>query len=318
MTVVSVSGPPLDSGELATLVAADVEFRSVDVVKDGWQAIDGAWAHVLGGAETIDATVAATLPASVEVVCFVGTGYRSYVDAAALRARGIEVCYTPHANAWSTAEFAITLLLAARRRLLLGLSQVAAGEWNPPEGLSLPGATIGVVGFGHVAQHVIRVLVQGFGARVLVWNRSDRAAEIRALGAEPASLEAIFAEATSVTIHVDSPEQPLITRELLESTPAGFSLVNTARAGAVDYFTLRSVLDARPDISVVGDVYPTEPVSDATDTLGLLALGQERFAVTPHMAYLGDHAAREMSKMVVANLRAALGARPLPFAVPKG
>lgn len=318
MAIVSVSGPPLDSGELAPLVAAGVEFRSVDVVKHGWQAVDGAWAHVLGGAESIDSDAAVSLPASIEVVCFVGTGYRSYVDAAALRARGIKVAYTPHANAWSTAEFAITLLLAARRRLLAGLSQVAAGEWSPPEGLSLPGAAIGVVGFGHVAQHVTRVLVQGFGARVLVWSRSDRAAEIRALGAEPASLEAIFAEATSVTIHVDAPDHPLITRELLESTPFGFSLINTARAGALDYRNLRSVLDARPDISVVGDVYPTEPVSIATDTLGLLTLGQERFALTPHMAYLGDHAAREMSKMVVANLSAALDGRSLPFAVPEG
>lgn len=318
MTVVSVSGPPLDPEVLAALVTTDIEFRSVDVIKDGWEVVEGAWAHVLGGAETIDAAAAATLPASVKVVCFVGTGYRSYVDAAALRAQGVEVCYTPHANSWSTAEFAITLLLAARRRLLLGLRQVATGEWNPPEGLSLPGATIGVVGFGHVAQHVIRVLVQGFGARVLVWNRSDRAAEVKALGAEPASLERIFAEATSVTIHVDSPERPLITRELLESTPAGFTLINTARAGAVDYFALRSVLAVRPDISVLTDVYPAEPVSNATDELGLLALGQERFAVTPHMAYLGDHAAREMSKMVVANLRAALDAHPLPFAVPKG
>lgn len=317
MTIVSVSGPSLNSEELASLVAAGVEFRAVDVVKDGWRVVEGAWAHVLGGAETIDAATAAKLPVSVKVVCFVGTGYRSYVDAAALRARGVEVCYTPHANAWSTAEFAITLLLAARRRLLVGLHQVATGKWNPPGGLSLPGATIGVVGFGYVAQHVIRVLVQGFGARVLVWTRSDRTTEVRALGAEPASLETIFAESTSVTIHVDSPEKPLITRELLESTPLGFSLINTARAGAVDYLALRSVLTARPDISVLGDVYPTEPVSNATDEFGLLALGQERFAVTPHMAYLGDHATREMSKMVVVNLRAALDAQPPPFAVPE-
>lgn len=318
MTIVSVSGPPLDAAALAPLTTAGVEFRAVDVVRDGWDAIAGAWAHVLGGAETIDATTAAVVPESVKLVCFVGTGYRSFLDAPALQARGIDVCYTPYANAWSTAEFAITLLLVARRRLLLGVGQVAKGEWNPPEGLSLPGATIGVIGFGHVAKHVVRILVNGFGARVLVWNRSDRSAEIRALGAEPTDLETIFTTASSVTVHIDAPAKPLVTKRLLELTCPGFTLVNTARAGAVDYAELQSLLSARPDISVLSDVYPVEPVSNASDEIGLLALGTDRFALTPHMAYLGDHAAREMSKMVVANLRAALGGKPLPFAVPEG
>ena len=317
MTVVSVSGPPLDPAQLTALAAEGVEFRSVDVVREGWKSVSGAWAHVLGGAETIDAAAASALPDSIKVVCFVGTGYRSYVDSRALRARGIEVCYTPHANAWSTAEFAITMLLAARRRLLLGVGQVAGGQWDPPEGLSLPGATIGVVGFGHVARNVVRVLVNGFGARVLVWNRSDRAREIRALGAEPTSLEEMFSTATSVTVHVDSPDEPLVTAQLLEITRPGFSLINTARAGAVDYLALRMVLEARPDISVLSDVYPVEPVSAESDRLGLLSLGPDRFAVTPHMAYLGDHASREMSAMIAANLRAALGRQPLPYSVPE-
>lgn len=313
MPTVSLSGPRLASDELTALAAFDIEIRPVDVERDGWSALAGCWAHVLGGPEVIGETDVVSIPESIKLVCFVGTGYSSYVDVASLNARGVTVCYTPYANAWSTAEFAIALLLAGRRRILEGAQQIKDGQWAPVEGRSLAGALVGVVGFGHVGQLVVRTLVRGFGSKVLVWNRTDRSDEIAAAGAQAVSLEELFQRSEAVSLHVDATRDPLVGRDLLRSTPEGFMLVNTSRAAVVDHSALLEVMLERADVTALSDVYPAEPVSPATDPVGLLGLGPSRFTLTPHMAYISDHASTRMADMVAANLLAALQGADVPF-----
>lgn len=311
--VIGLTGPMVDQATVDALAALGQTIRQVDVEADGVSALEGCWAYVLGGTEFVGAEAAAQMPESVTHVCFMGTGYKFYMDVAALAARGITACYTPHANAGATAEFAVVLLLAGQRRLLDGLALASKGDWDPPEGVSLARNPVGVVGFGHIGQEVVRILHGGFGTPLLVWNRTPKDDQIVAAGATPASLEEIFATASAVTLHVDAPDQPLITAELLRSTKPGFVLVNTARAATVDHVGLAEVLAERPDIRVLSDVYLTEPVTADQDEVGLLALDDTRFALTPHMAYLSDSAAANMASMMAANLTAALQGGELPY-----
>lgn len=311
---IAISGPPLDRDTIASLEALGQTIHDVDIVEQGWASLEGCWAHILGGAETLDEASVALLPSSVELVCFLGTGFESYMDVRALAARGIATCFTPHANATATAEFAVGLIITGLRAVPIGISQVARCEWDPPQGLSPAGSSVGVVGFGHVGREVVRILTAAFASTPLVWNRTPRDDEIREAGGVPATLDTIFSSCSAVTLHANAPADgtPLVGSSLLELARPDLIVVNTARGALVDPKALAGIMRTRPRTRVLADVYPDEPVCPSTDDYGLLELGVERFLLTPHMAYSSDASVRAMGSMVAANLQAHLDGRVLP------
>ena len=287
----------------------------VDVATHGWQTVDGCWAHVLGGIEKLDRRAVDSLPESVELVCFLGTGFHSQVDVAALKERDVVTCHTPYANARSTAEFALSLLLIGLRRTVVGISQIERCEWSPPLGRSLRECDIGVIGFGHVGRRLMEILVEGFGVTPLVWNRTPRDDAIRNAGGRPTDLETIFANCNAITLHIDqSPgDPPSIGADLLALAKPDLVLVNTARGQLIDPQALRTALIQNPGISVLADVYPQEPVCANTDPFGLLGLGTGQFLLTPHMAYSTHDAARNAGAMLLENIEAYLEGQPVPY-----
>jgi len=300
--VLAVSGPELDEHTCAALAERGIDVRYVDVSGRDWSLLDGASFYALGGAETIREEEAAVLPESVEMVCFLGTGYRDYMDAQALTRRGIVACYTPKANAGAVAEFSVALLLAGLRRLLEGVGNIQAGMWDPLFGRSLSDCTVGIVGFGAVGERVAGILHSGFGARPLIWSRSDRRNAILTAGGEPCSLERLVKESDAILLAAGLAEsgEALITKEELDVAKRTICIVNTARAGLIAADDLVEFLKARPDASYLSDVYYSEPVDPDHDNWGLLGL--PNFYLTPHMAYASKSSFVEMGDMLLANI----------------
>ena len=148
--------------------------------------------------DRIDEEVLEAAGAQLRVVSQMAVGVDN-VDVAACAARGIPVGNTPGVLTETTADIAWALILASSRRVVEAAEYVKNGEWRTWSPLQLAGAdvhgkTLGVVGFGAIGQAVAR-RAQGFGMRVLCWNRSPREAEAAALGAAQVSLEELLAEA---------------------------------------------------------------------------------------------------------------------------
>jgi phosphoglycerate dehydrogenase-like enzyme len=314
-TRISVSGPPLDENLLEELAELGQSVEPVDLQSSGWEALDGCWAHILGGTETVDQIAARMLPDSVELVCFLGTGFQSQLDVSALHERNVVTCYTPHANARSTAEFALCLVIAGLREIVAGVRQVERCEWSPPCGRSLSESTVGVVGLGCVGRELVMMLAKGFGVTPLVWNRTPRDEAIREAGGRPADLESIFANCDAISLHAAQAlsDPPLIDARVLESARSELVLVNTARGRLIDPAALRAALERDPTMRVLADVYPQEPTCKQADPFGLLDLGPGRFLLTPHMAYSTRDSAQTAGEMVVANLKAHLTGQPVPY-----
>ena len=76
----------------------------------------GVRALVTAGGTPLRADVMDLMPKLAAIVCY-GTGYDG-LDLAAAATRGIAVGHSPGANAASVADIAVTLMLAATRRLL--------------------------------------------------------------------------------------------------------------------------------------------------------------------------------------------------------
>ena len=227
------------------------------------------------------------------------------IDLAAAAEHGVAVGNTPDVLTDATADLAFALLLAAARRLAVGMATVRNGAWRAWEpardlGFAVHGATLGIVGGGRIGDAVAR-RAAGFEMQVLVHRRS---------GGVP--LEELLARADFVSLHC--PLTPT-TRHLIDADafalmkPTAF-LVNTARGPVVDHPALAAALRERRIAGAALDVTDPEPLPP-DDPL----LQSPNLIVVPHIGSATHTARHAMTELAVENLLAALDGRPMPHPV---
>lgn len=188
------------------------------------------------------------------------------VNLDAATARGIAVCSTPGRNAPAAAELAVTLALAALRRIGEVHETMRAGAWRSDLyaydvcGGELDGADVGVVGFGAIGRRVASVL-RALGAHVLVHDPFLDPAELPP-GYEAATLEQLLECSRLVTLHARLTEETrgMIGAAQLALMPRGAVLVNTARGALVDADALADALSSGALGGAGLDVYEPEPL----------------------------------------------------------
>ncbi|MFL5239831.1 MAG: 2-hydroxyacid dehydrogenase [Rhizomicrobium sp.] len=216
--------------------------------------------------DRIDAALIASEGRRVRIIANFGTG-TDHIDVDAARRAGIVVTNTPDALTEAAAEMTILLMLMAARRAGEGERVLRAGEWEgwgPTHmiGQGLAGRTLGLVGFGRIAQRTA-AKARGLGMSVRYFSRSRAPAEVETeLGATPAeSLAALAAEADVLSLHVPGgpATRHLIDREMLTRMKPTAILVNTARGSVVDEAALAEALAERRIGAAGLDVYEREP-----------------------------------------------------------
>jgi D-3-phosphoglycerate dehydrogenase len=255
----------VDANEaLAAVAQRQAPIDGVEIVINRNPAIaPEALPETLAGAEIaiIDHTrlptgIAASCQALRHVV-FLGTGARSYMNPEELAARGITVHTIKGYGDTAVAECAIALMWAAARGLSRMDREMRAGNWLRSEGVQLTGKTLGLVGFGGVAQEVARI-AHGIGMRVIAWNRTPRSHAF----VEFTSLPALLAESHVVSLHLLLTDQTrgLIAGDRIAAMRPGVLLINTARGALVDEDALVAALRSGHVAHAGLDVYATEPL----------------------------------------------------------
>lgn len=239
----------------------------------------------------------------LRLVANYGVGYDG-VDVAACRERGVAVTNTPGVLDAAVADLALTLILACRREVVLADRFVREGRWrsgwSQPEivGHDIAGATLGLVGFGRIAQEVAR-RSEVFGMRVIHHSRSSGL-----------PLDELLAASDVVSLHVPLTEEThgLISRERLALLRDGTTLINTARGAVVDEEALIDELESGR-ISAGLDVFADEP--HVPERLR----GLPNVVLTPHLASSTAETRAAMTRVLVSNVLAFLAGEPLPNAV---
>jgi D-3-phosphoglycerate dehydrogenase len=203
-----------------------------------------------------------------------GAGYNT-IDVAHASALGIYVSNCPGRNAIAVAELACGLILALDRRIPDNVAALRAGSWNKKEfskARGLFGRTLGLLGFGTIAQEVAR-RAQAFGLDVVIWSRRfarDPAVDLSVFGLDTSSRSSrvtiaatpidVAERADILSVHVAlAPEtKGLVSAALLARLKPGAIFVNTARAEIVDYDALESAVRER-GLRVGLDVFRNEP-----------------------------------------------------------
>mgnify|MGYP005778826185 CR=1 FL=1 len=219
----------------------------------------------------------------LKLLCVMRSGVEN-VDLQAAENHGVTVCYSPGRAAEPVADFAVTLMLALMRRLpynnLSRTGRWRAGAPMGSEGM-MKGSTVGLLGFGAIAQKVAKRLV-GFGCRLIAYDPWARPEAARAYQTELVdSLEELFERSDFLSIHarLTADNHGMVNRSLLERMKPTAYLVNTARAGLICEKDLIEVLQEKRIAGAGLDVFSQEPLPDGHPFLTL-----DNVIITPHVA----------------------------------
>lgn len=249
--------------------------------------------------------------AGLKVVANVAVGYDN-IDLAAAASRHIVVCNTPGILDETTADLAFALILAATRRLGEAEKDLRAGRWSGWSlgdhlGRDVHGATLGLVGFGRIAQAVAR-RAEGFAMKVLHYARHPTGA-----AGYVQDLDELLAASDIVSLHVPlTPEtHHLIDARRLSLMKPTAVLVNTARGAVVDEVALARALGEGQIYAAGIDVYENEP------RVSPELLAAPNAVLLPHVGSASVETRTAMARMAtsdVARVLAGLGPEhPVPL-----
>ena len=278
------SGKPLGSAELAC------ELGDVDGV-------------ILGTDRADAAAIGAGAP-RLRVLSRYGTATDN-VDLEAARRNGVVVTHTPGANASAVAELAIALMLSLARSIPAADRAVRAGAWPALRGRELRGATVGLLGLGHIGREVARRAV-ALGCEVVAHDPLSDREVAEELGVELASPEGVAERADFLSLHVPLTDstRDLVGAPLLERMRPGGFLVNTARGEVVVEEDLAAALDSGRLAGAALDTLRVEPPGPDNPLVG-----RDDVILTPHTAAHTHEATLAMGRGAVANLLAVLDGR---------
>jgi lactate dehydrogenase-like 2-hydroxyacid dehydrogenase len=273
--------------------------------------LGGIRAMLTAGGSRLGAEAMDLLPKLGAIVCY-GTGYDG-IDLNAAAARNIAVGHSPGANASSVADIAMTLMLAATRRLLVADQYVRSGDWaaarqspmmRPQAGLR--GRRIGVYGMGEIGRK-IAARCAAFESEVGYFSRSRHDVPYQYFPTLEALAE--WCSVLMVAVRAGAKTQHVVNADILKRLGAEGYVVNIARGSVIDE---KALVAALADKTIAGaglDVYEKEP--HAPDALTVLP----NVVFAPHIGghTLESHVA--MQDCALANLTAYFAGEPLPHAV---
>jgi D-3-phosphoglycerate dehydrogenase len=194
-----------------------------------------------------------------------GAGYNT-IDVNAASRRGVFVSNCPGKNAIAVAELTFGLILALDRQIADNVAELRAGRWDKKrfsEARGLYGRTLGLLGYGPIAQEVAR-RAHAFGMPVVVWSR--RLASGHPAGQETMTIaarpEAVAEAADVLSIHLAlTPEtRHFVNADLLAHVKPGTLVINTSRGEIMDSAALEQAVRTR-GVRAGIDVFEGEPAA---------------------------------------------------------
>jgi lactate dehydrogenase-like 2-hydroxyacid dehydrogenase len=298
--------------EAQMAAAYDVTFNqedepfSVDRLRAAFARYDAICCTIT---DKLDAETIGSQSGRCRILANYGAGVDHIEVQAAVNA-GLVVTNTPDVLTGATAELAIYLMLAAARRASEGERQLRSGRWvgwHPTHliGQTVVGKTLGLIGFGRIAQATAMRAKGGFDMEILYTSRSRVSPEIeKGTGAIYVSaLEELLERADIVSLHVPGGEGTyhLIDRARLAQMRSNAILINTARGRVVDEPALAAALNNGVIAAAGLDVYEDEPLVHPD----LLAC--ENAVLLPHLGSATLDARVAMGMRVISNLDAFFG-----------
>src|SRR5581483_3788791 len=217
------------------------------------------------------------------------------IDVKAATAKGVIVMNTPYGNSITTAEHAISLMMALARQIPEADRSTQAGKWEKSRfmGVELYAKTLGVIGCGNIGSIVADRAV-GLKMKVVAYDpflSPERAVE---LGVEKVELDELLRRADFITLHTPLTDKTrnIIDAAALAKTRKGVRIINCARGGLVDEKALAAALKSGHVAGAAFDVFEVEPAKESP------LFGLPNVICTPHLGAATSEAQENVALQV--------------------
>ena len=215
----------------------------------------------------------------VKVIGRAGIGVDT-IDVPAATAAGIVVMNTPFGNSITTAEHAISMMMALARQIPQANESTHAGKWEKTKfmGVELFNKTLGVIGAGNIGSIVIKRAL-GLEMKVIAYDPFLSVEKAADLGIEKVELDELLKRSDFITIHVPKTEKTnkMIDKAAFAKMKKGVRIINCARGGLIVEADLKEALDSGQVAGAALDVFETEPATEN------ILFGHPNVICTPHL-----------------------------------
>jgi D-3-phosphoglycerate dehydrogenase len=299
-----------ERGQSVLRACAGVDDRSGISADDLLKIIPEYDALIVRGRTKVTASVM-DAGSRLKVIGRAGVGVDN-IDLEAAKKHGVTVVNAPTSTSIAVAELTFGLLLALAREIPRADASMKQGKWlkKELEGVELNGKTLGVVGFGRIGMEVGR-RAAAFGMNVIAYDPLISEDDIKGRGAEPASLQDLYAWSDFISLHmpltVDTRDMigPLAFSQMKD----GVRIVCAARGGIIDESALVEALNSGRVAGAALDVFGVEPP-------GLTeAVSHPRVIATPHIGAQTAEAQSRASEDIAHEVLSALRGESLRWRV---
>lgn len=220
-----------------------------------------------------------------KIIARYATGFDG-IDLDACTEKGIYVCNVSDYCRDEVSTYALSLLLEMATRVGKHDQWTHAGNWfgMPGKQHSLKNQVIGVISFGRIARAYIEK-IKPLCNNIWVYDIHANEEAIRAAGAEPKSLDEIYAGADYISLHCPlTPEtHHMINKEAFKKMKNTAVVINVARGPVVSEEDLIWALENHEIAGAALDVMEQEPPEKDNPLFGF-----DNVLITPHTAWYSE------------------------------
>jgi glycerate dehydrogenase len=239
---------------------------------------------------------------NLKYIGITATGY-NIVDIESAKLRGITVANVRGYSSASVAQLVFSLILGFTNRVAEHAQNIENTWPSCPDFcfyhspiVELEGKTLGIIGLGDIGKKVANIGL-GFGMKILATKRNASTGGMEDVAI--CSQEKLFQESDFITLHcpLNIDNQQVINISTLAQMKPSAILINTSRGGLINESDLADALNSGKIAGAGLDVLSVEPPTKANPLLTA-----KNTIITPHIAWAGVNARKELLKGVVENI----------------
>jgi D-3-phosphoglycerate dehydrogenase len=299
-----------ETGQSLLRASAQVDDRNNISADDLLKAIPDYDGLIVRGRTKVTASVMEAA-SKLKVIGRAGVGVDN-IDLEAAKKHNITVVNAPMSTTLAVAELAFGLMLALAREIPRADAGMKQGKWlkKELEGVELNGKTLGVIGFGRIGAEIGK-RASAFGMNVIAYDPLISEDEIKRRGAEPVSVQDLYAWSDFISLHLPLNVQTrdMMGAQAFSEMKDGVRIVCAARGGIIDETELVKALNSGKVAGAALDVFSAEPP-------GLTeAVSHPRVIGTPHVGAQTIEAQSRASEDIAAEVLSALQGKELRWKV---
>ena len=236
---------------------------------------------IIRSATKIDKEIIDLLDSNFKLIGRAGIGVDN-VDVSEASKKGIIVMNTPSANAITTAEHTIALLLSLARNTPQAFLSMKEKKWERSsfQGRELFGKTFGLIGLGNIGRLVAERAI-GLKMKVIAHDPFISKDTDLNMPIDLVDMEDVFRNSDVISVHTPLTEgtKDLISKGSIDMMKDGVMIINCARGGIINELDIAEAIKSGKVGGAAIDVFEPEP-PDFTSPIFRL---DKNMVFTPHL-----------------------------------